>query len=134
MKISPVSFRSLIVFNIDNDRPQAGIKDLLRLSFNNNPKLKNYSLSDTFVDSSEPDGTVFNATKDFCEELDKRYADDLPKGSKKVFLTESEFFVSPKDKIKKYFLTAATNKDEEHLLNVFKKSTDFYVARFTKRK
>lgn len=135
MKTNPVSFKSLLVFTINDGKPKAPVPELIRMSFKHNDILKNYSL-DQFVRSHKEkiDGTVFNANSDFCEELDRKYRMLLPKGSKKVIMTEADFLINPKDTQKRYFLTAATAEDEERILKTLGKSNHFYAARFKIKK
>ena len=114
--IKPVSFGSLMVFTINDNRPKASIPQLMKISFNNNPALKTYTLTDTIEYTQEKiDGTVHNAAQNFAERLDKEYKNKLPKGSRRVILTEADFYVNPRDTQKKYFLTAATNDDEKKI-------------------
>ena len=135
MNIPPVSFGSLMVFNLNDDKPKASIPQLLKISFNNNKALKNYHLVDTFQKHDEIiNGTVHNAAQNFAEDLDRKYKSRLPKGSKEVILTQVEFTINPRETQTRYFLTAATNDDEVKLHNILSKSSVFYTAKFrTKR-
>ena len=137
MRISPVSFRSLMVFTLQDNNVKSPeqkskiIPQMMKVSFNNNPQLKNYRLQDIQKYSEKIDGTVHNAAKNLAEDLDHKYKHHLPKGSNKVILTEADFYINPQlDTVKKYFLTAATNKDEERIHKALCKSSVFYVAKF----
>lgn len=135
MNIPPVSFGSLMVFTLNDDKPKASVPQLLQISFHNNPALKNYKLCDTFQKSEEVvDGTVHNAAQNFAESLDKKYKLVLPKGSKEVILTEVDFSVNPRETQKRYFLTAATNDDEEKIHNILSKSSVYYTAKFRNKR
>lgn len=131
MKLSPVSFKSLMVFTINDGKPRASVPDLVRTAFSYNPVLKPYSLDkDNFVHEEKIDGTVYNASTDFAEMLDKKYKEHLPKGSSRVILTEADFYVNPRDTEKRYFLTAATQEDEDKIHKILSKSRIFYAAKF----
>ena len=135
MNIPPVSFGSLMVFTINDDKPKVSIPQLLKISFNNNRLLKNYNFVDTFEKYGEViDGTVHNAAQNFAEDLDRKYKSILPKGSKDVILTQAEFTINPRETRTRYFLTAATNDDEERLHNILSKSSVFYTARFRNKR
>lgn len=135
MNIPPVSFGSLMVFTLNDDKPKASVPQLLKISFQNNPALKNYNFVDTFQKHEEVvDGTVHNAAQNFAEQLDKEYKLNLPKGSKDVILTEAEFSVNPRETQKRYFLTAATNDDEERIHNILSKSSIYYTAKFRNKR
>lgn len=131
MNIPPVSFGSLMVFTLNDNKPKANIPQLMKISFHNNPALKQYELTDTVEFKEEKiDGTVHNAAQNFAERLDAKYKKDLPKNSKKVILTEADFYVSPKETQKRYFLTGATNEVEQKLHSILSKSSVFYTAKF----
>lgn len=130
MNIRPVSFGSLMVFTLNDNKPRADVPSLVKTSFHNNKKLKHYKLAEMEVYDEKIDGTVHNAARNFAEKLDKLYERDLPKGSKKVRFTEVEFYVNPRDTQKRYFLTAATNDDEKKLHEILSQSSVFYTARF----
>ena len=134
MKSSPVSFGSLMVFTIKDNKPKATIPVLMKASFSNNPKLTKYNLQDTFHHSEKIDGTVHNAAKKFAAQLDVQYKNRLPKGSSKVILTEADFYVNPHKTEKRYFITAATNDDEEKIHEELSSSSFFYSARFGNKK
>lgn len=134
MKSAPISFGSLMVFTIKDNKPKAPIPALVKTSFLNNPKLAKYKLQDTFHHSTKVDGTVHNAAKKFAEELDKKYKDKLQKGSSRVILTEADFFVNPHKTEKRYFITAATNDDEEKIHDELSSSYFFYCAKFGDKK
>lgn len=124
-----------MVFTLNDNKPKANIPQLMKISFNNNPALKCYNLTDTVEFKEEKiDGTVHNAARNFAERLDAKYKKDLPKGSKKVILTEADFYVNPKETQKRYFLTGATDEVEERLHNILSKSSVFYTAKFRRKR
>lgn len=133
MRVSPVSFKSLMVFTLKGDKPSAGIPDIMAYTFQNNKNLKdnNYKLTTPVsYDKEKIDGTVHNAAADFATLLDKEYKKELPKGSKKVILTSADFYVNPRQTQKRYFLTAATNEDEEKIHKILSKSMAFFTVKF----
>lgn len=131
MRTSPVSFGSLMVFTLNDGKPKSSIPDYMKVSFMNNPELQGYSLTDTVeFTEDKPDFTVHNAASNFSKKLDKKYKNQLPRGSKKVILTEADFYISPKTTEKKYFLTAATNEDEKKIHQALNKTLVFYAAKF----
>lgn len=134
MNINPVSFGSLMVFTLNDNKPKAPVPNLVRTSFRNNSQLKGYNLTDTVSFSEKIDGTVHNAAMDFAQNLDRLYKKDLPKGSKDVILTEADFYVNPRETQKRYFLTAATAKEEAKIHQILSNSTLFYVQKFNSRK
>ncbi len=134
MNIRPVSFGSLMVFTLNDNKPKADIPTLMKISFNNNKQLKQYTLTDTVSFSEKIDGTVHNAAKNFAEDLDRLYKKELPKGSKRVKLTEVDFYVNPRETQKRYFLTAATNDDENKIHEILSQSSVFYTAKFSNKR
>ena len=130
MSVRPVSFKSIMVFTINDGKPKADVPSLVKTTFNYNKQLKKYNLQDTFVHKDKPDGTIFNATKNFAIDLDKMYRPAMIKADKKVFLTETDFFVSPRKTEKRYFLTAPTNEEELEILNVLNKGAVLYAVKF----
>ena len=134
MNIRPVSFGSLMVFTLNDNKPKADIPTLMKISFNNNKQLKQYTLTDTVSFSEKIDGTVHNAAKNFAEDLDRLYKKELPKGSKRVKLTEVDFYVNPRETQKRYFLTAATNDDENKIHERLSQSSVFYTAKFSNKR
>ena len=134
MNIRPVSFGSLMVFTLNDNKPKADIPTLMKISFNNNKQLKQYTLTDTVSFSEKIDGTVHNAAKNFAEDLDRLYKKELPKGSKRVKLTEVDFYVNQRETQKRYFLTAATNDDENKIHEILSQSSVFYTAKFSNKR
>ena len=130
MNIPQVSFGSLMVFTIKDGKPRASVPQLVKASFNNNPALRGYQLTDTVQFTEEKiDGTVSKAADNFAKRLDEKYKKELPEGSKKVILTEADFYVSPRKTEKRYFLTA-DGKEEDKLHKILTKSSAFYVNKF----
>lgn len=131
MNISPVSFKSLLCFTINDKKPKGELPTLIKTAFSYNKDLKGYKLVEKPLYEDTIDGTVHNAHANLCEDLDKKYAHFLPKGSKQVFLTPVDMYVSPTKIEKRYYLTAATNDDEQKILySSFANSRDFFVAKF----
>ena len=132
MRVSPVSFKSLMVFTLPSDKPQLQVPQLMELSFSHSQALKGYALSDlVHYDKEKIDGTVHNAYADFAERLDNEYEGQLPKGSKKVIFTEADFYVkNPRETEKRYFLTAATKEDEDRLHKILSKSAAYYTVKY----
>ena len=136
MNVSPVSFGSLMCFTIKDGKPKAPVPMLVKAAFNNNDIIKNkykYKLDNNVTEYTKEkiDGTVFNASANFCNELDKLYKNILPKGSKRVIMTSADFFINPTQTEKRYFITAATASDEEKIFRTLNKNnTNFYVAKF----
>ncbi len=129
MRLSPVSFGSLMVFSLNDKVQKHTLSPLMRVSFNNNKQLKKYQLEGPVYYPEKIDGTVHNAAKNFAELLDKKYEKELPKGSKKVILTEVDFYVNPTDTQKRYFLTAPSN-EEYKIHDSLSSSSLFYCAKF----
>lgn len=130
MSISPVSFGSLMVFTLNDGKPKAPVPTLVKTAFQNNDKLKDYTIRDGFVHPEKIDGTVHNAAKDFALQLDRKYKKDMKKGLKEVRMTEADFYINSRETQKKYFLTASTKEEEAALLNILGKGSTLYVARF----
>ena len=132
MKVSPVSFKSLLCFTINDNKPKGALPTMIKTAFAYNPQLKNYKLDPNIQHyDKEIDATVHNAHDKVCKSLDKKYANLLPKGSNKVILTEVDVYVNPRDVEKRYYLTAATAEDERKILySSFAESKDFLVAKF----
>ena len=129
MRINPVSFGSLQVFTLKSGKPKPPVPDLVRLAFNNNPKLNGtekpkglkaffgipspkYRIVDG-VDTFESeetahDGTVHEAFLQFARELDDVYKDKYtPENSDVVYLTKARFTKNPRETEIRYFLTAS---------------------------
>ncbi len=135
MKISPVSFKSIMVFTLNDGKPKAPVMDLVRTAFEYNPALQSYSLDkDNFVFEDKVNGAAYNASTNFTKFLDRKYSDLLPKGSNRVIATEADFYSNTRDHEKRYFLTAATKEDEERIHKCLSKSKIFYAARFSNKK
>lgn len=135
MRISPVSFKSLMVFSLKDNKIKAKTETLVRTAFNNNKELKEYHLDNETTKYTKKiiDGSAFNANSNFTLTLDKEYEKILKRDSKRVILTEAEFHITPQETEKRYFLTAATSKDEKNILNILGKSNMFYTVRFNRK-
>ncbi len=132
MNISPVSFGSLMCFTLPDGKPKAPVPVFLKMAFKNNSSLKKYNLDKdiTKFDKETIDGTVHNASSDFCLRLDDMYKGQLPKGCRRVILTQANFYVAPDKTEKRFFLTAATAADEEKILRTLSKGNTLYVSKF----
>lgn len=135
MNVSPVSFKSLLCFTIDDNKPKGMLPAMIKTAFSYNQELSEYKLDPKIRDHNvKIDGTVHNAQANICSELDKKYADELPKGSDKVILTAVDVYVNPRDTVKRYYLTAATAEDERKILySSFANSKDFFVCKFREK-
>ena len=132
MRVSPVSFGSLHVFTLKDGRPKADVPTLVKGAFDNNDKLSNYKLQTMVVNPTKIDGTVHNANLEFAENLDNTYRRvRLPKGSNKVIITEAEFYTSPRDTEKRYFITAASRKDEAKIHEILNNGGYLYSVRYS---
>ena len=130
MNISPVSFGSLMCFTLPDGKPKAPVPVFLKTAFKNNPSLKKYNLKIDEYKGETIDGTVYNAASDFCCKLDDMYKGQLPKGCRRVILTQANFYVAPNKTEKRFFLTAATAADEEKILRTLSKGNTLYVSKF----
>ena len=131
MKTTPVSFGSLMVFTIKDDKPKAPVPALIKTTFDNNPDLFRYNLSDIVkFEEGIIDGSVHNAAPKFCEFLDKKYKNFLRKNPKNVIFTEANFRVNPFDTEKRYFITAASDADEDKIHKTLSKGITIYSAKF----
>ncbi len=130
MNINPISFKSLMVFTLNDGKPKAPMPVLIQTAFRNNPKLKAYKLTDTATFNEDIDGTVHNAAMNFAKRLDELYRNILTKGSKKVKLTKVNFYVNPRETEERYFLTAATEEDEKRIHKLISRTDKFYSAKF----
>lgn len=134
MKTSPVSFKSLMVFTLDDGKPKAPVTALVRAAFDNNPDLSRYQLKkDIFEYSEVKDGSVNNASTNMAKTLDDVHKNTLPKGSKQVIMSQTKFSIGPTTNTK-YFLTAATDDDEEKILKTLANGNTLYVAKFGLKK
>ena len=150
MNISPVSFGSLMVGRTPKPGNQAPIKELVALSFpesngdGGNPMLRNYRFDDkthcptrdaknNLIEEQTPDGTVFNAFKNYALKLDDLYRkklDAFKNNPQKVIFTEVDFYISPRKTEKRYFLTAATEEDEIKIHKVISESRDYLTLKW----
>ncbi len=131
MKTSPVSFGSIMVFTINDEKPKANTGDMVKTSFRFNSDLSSfYVLESRKFDEVQIDGSVHNAAPSFCKMLDKRYEHLLPKGSNKVILTEADFFVNSNELQKRYFVTASRDKDEKYIQRILGHGFYLFAAKF----
>ena len=134
MKTSPVSFGSILTFTINDGLPKADIKDMVKISFENNSDLFEYNLIEDKYDENIIDNTIRDASANFAMFLDRLYQDRLPKGSKDVIFTEVEFMNNRKKIEKHYYLTAATGKDESKINKILGQGTTMFSAKFYNKK
>lgn len=160
MKTSPVSFGSLMVGRLYQPGHHLPLRDEISLSFpdsngdGGHPALRSYNLDDktytptrnddgSLRDNDTPDtsiytahdGTVYNAFKNYALKLDDEYRKKLDlfrDNPQKVIFTEVDFYVSPRQTEKRYFLTAATNDDEAKIHNVLSQGYRYLVGRWEK--
>ena len=151
MKMSNVSFGSIMVCRLKRPGNLLPLKDEISLSFpdekgiGGDPALKDYRLStntmyptrgskpDEINENEAPDGTVYNAFKNYALKLDDKYRQKLglfKDNPKEVIFTEVDFFVSPRKTEKRYFLTAATPEDEIKIHKTLSKTTRYLVGRW----
>lgn len=129
MHISPISFGSLMVFRLK--KKNTTIPELMQVSFDNNPNLQKYSLQSPIKHEEKIDGTVHNAALNFARQLDKKYAKQLKISPDKVFLTQVEFYVNPRDTETRYFLTGS-DKGEQKIHQALCNSGLYYCQKFRK--
>lgn len=139
--MKPVSFGSLMAFttkdyNIQGNAEHPMIR-LLTFPFYNN-RASHELYKDEYVVRQKPahpdvvNGTVHNAAQNFSRYLDEKYKDEFRVNNKLVFITEADFFDASGKTQKRFFLTAATAKDEEKIHKILCKSPDYLLARFNK--
>lgn len=135
MRTSPVSFGSIMVFTINDGKPKADTGDMIRTAFKYNYDLAEFKLLDTIQYTGEEiDGSVYNAAPSFAQLLDKKYRDLVPKGSNKVVLTEADFYVNPREKQKRYFITANSDREESRLQRILGQGMFLFAAKFYDKK
>lgn len=134
MNVSPVSFGSLMVFKLNDGKPDKILEQFMKVSFAKNPDLAQYSLDATKEAVGVEDGTVHNSAMNYARNLDEAYKAYLQLNPKKVVLTKARFSTNRNKVDTKYFLTAATAEDEEKIHQTLSKSKDFFVAKFYSRK
>ena len=141
MQVSPISFGSLMIGTLKSGRPKLPVPTLINLAFTSdtinisgkeqkNPLLR-YELTQPMKQYKEKiDGTVHNANLSFAQQLNNEYRPNMPKGSNKIILTEANFYINPRDTEKRYFITAATDRDEKELHKILSRSKAFYTVRY----
>lgn len=132
MNIPPVSFKSLMCFTIDDNRPKEDLEKIIKTAFAYNSDLSSFRLDEDVYQHGEViDGTVYNANANLCDELDKIHKNKFLDAPRKVILSVVDVAINPRETRKRYYLTAATTEDENKILtSSFAKSKDFYVAKF----
>lgn len=150
MKISPVSFGSLMVGRLPQPGNHLPLKDEIGLSFpdsngdGGNAVLRNYRFDannhcptrdekGNLIKEKTPDGTVYNAFKNYALKLDNEYRrklDAFKNNPQKVIFTEVDFYVSPRKTEKRYFLTAATEDDEKRIHNILSQTERYIIGRW----
>ncbi len=143
MKMSPVSFGSLFCFKVPWEKDTESVENMLWGAFNNNPKLKGYDLQTAEKDifqyntpETPLDGSVNNAKADFCDYLDEYHKKNLPADSRKVYLSNAYFTdVNNKNIVRDCcFITAATSKDEEKILEAVNSSNLLMAVRLSNKR
>ncbi len=132
MRVSPVSFGSLHVFTLNDGRPKADVPTLVKGAFDNNERLSNYKLQSKNIYRKKFDGTIHNANSIVADKLDNEYRGSvIPKDSNKVMLSEVIFYVNPQDTEKRYFITAASRKDENRIHEILNNGGYLYSVRYS---
>lgn len=141
MKISPVSFGSLLCFPMPGAMDTETVDNMLWAAFKNNPKLSGYDLQDDVFEyrtpNNEPiDGSVQNALGDFSDKLDSIHKDKLIPGSNKVIISRANFTdMNDKRMVREnYFITAPTSKDEDKILQALQDTNLFLTVRVSKNR
>ncbi len=135
MKTSPVSFGSLMAFTINDKKPKENAGNMVKTAF-----IFNYNLSDDYVleqvkyQGIPIDSSVNNAVPGFCKFLDEQYKNYFKKNSKKVIMTEADFYVNSNEIQKRYFLTASNDKKEKHIQSILGSGFTLFVAKFYDKK
>ncbi len=130
----PVSFGSLMAFTVKNNNNY--IPQMLNNSFTS--QTTNHHLNEKYVLVEKPlekdvyDGTAFNATKNVANKLDNKYKDDFYVNPRKVFLTPVKISDRSGEIQTRYFITAATQEDEDTIHNSLSGTNQFLVAKFIK--
>ena len=130
MNVSPVSFGSLMVFTVENGK---SVHELMKKSFSNNLALKDYKLKEETIMYYEDDGSVHNVVLDIIRKLDRKYRGhdkQLPNGSKEVLFTEAHIAKKKNEPKIKYFLTAATKRDEKRIFKALNESEQYIVTKY----
>ena len=132
------SFGSLMVVRLNQPGVHVPLQDEISLAFpdpksgnGGNPSLKGYSLSDTFYHSETIDGTVYNAAKNFGRTLDDLYRKkEFKNDPKRVIFTEANFYKNPTETEKKFYLTAATDSEEDKIHRILSESARYLVVKW----
>lgn len=141
MKISPVSFGSLLCFPMPGAMDTETVDNMLWAAFKNNPKLSGYDLQDDVyehqTETGEPiDGSIQNALGDFCDKLDIIHKEELAPGSNKVRISRANFTDMNDKRVvrENYFITAPTSKDEDKILQALQDTNLFLTVRVSKNR
>ena len=151
MRIPNVSFKSIMVFTLDDKKSKQSVPDFLKTTFKTKQSLnKRYKLvcptEDEFkknpndkynqypykYEGEAIDAMIYNANTDFARKLDELHKERLSKNPNEVILTEAEFLTSPAQIEKRYFLTAANGKEEDFIQKVYTKvkRNPYFFAKF----
>lgn len=133
-----VSFKSILVFTLDDRRAKLPIPEFIKTTFETKSAFKNYKLvcpeEDEFVKNPDDkysvypykyeggviNGNEYNANTNFAKKMDKTHKKRLKEHPNEVILSEAVFSTDPlKPRQTRYFLTAATGKDEDYIQNVY---------------
>ena len=132
--MKPVSFGSLMAFTVKNNNNY--LPQMLNNSFTSpttSHRLdRNYVLVERPHAGDVYDGTAFNATKNIANRLDNEYKKDFHVNPRKVFLTPVKISDRSGEIQTRYFITAATQEDEDIIHNSLSGTSQFLVAKFIK--
>lgn len=132
--MKPVSFGSLMAFTVKHNNNY--LSEMLKASFTS-PTTAHH-LNEKYVLVEKPlerdvyDGTAFNATKNVANKLDNKYKEDFRVNPRKVFLTPVKISDRSGAIQTRYFITAATQEDEDTIHNSLSGTNQFLVAKFVK--
>ena len=150
MKVSPVSFGTILVGRVPLPGNQLPVKDEISLCFpdsngdGGNPALRNYRFDSGYycptrdengnlIKDKAPDGTVYNSSQKstiLLDELYRKKLDVFKNNPQKVIFTEVDCFVNPKETKKKYFLTAASDVDEIKICKVLNQTKRLFALKW----
>ena len=130
MKISPVSFGSIMLFQLKDGRPKIDIPTIMETAFQRNNALIGYNLSEIqIIDDDRIDYSINNSSAVFSENLDNRYREELDKYHDRIFFSEANFVYTPKNVEKRYFITAHNDEEERYLQSIFQLDRSLYAVR-----
>lgn len=132
--MKPVSFGSLMAFTVKHNNNY--LPQMLKASFESTTTAhhlnEKYVLVEKPLEKDVYDGTAFNATKNVANKLDNKYNKDFDVNPRKVFLTPVKISDRSGAIQTRYFITAATQEDEDTIHNSLSGTNQFLVAKFVK--